>query len=106
MPLWAVGSGSDALIRNPPVNTEVPVPQLVLDRSIKMLAVNELSRIGETSSFPSCRLADAREKRLHHASEGERATSCVKAKAEWPLATSPTGPGVADRKLEMQVSGG
>jgi hypothetical protein len=31
---------SDALIGNLPVNTEGPVPQLVLDQSIKMLVAN------------------------------------------------------------------
>ena len=35
-----VQGGSDALIRNLYVNTEGPVSQLVLDRSIKMLAAN------------------------------------------------------------------
>ena len=65
--LRALGSGSDALIWNLPVNTEGPVPQCVLDRSIKMQAANELSGIVGTSSFPAGRLAAAREKRIHHA---------------------------------------
>jgi len=45
-----VGGGSDALIVNLYMNAEYPVPQLVLDRSLKMLEVNELGGIGRTSS--------------------------------------------------------
>ena len=36
-----VGSCSDALIRNLHVNTEGPVPQLVLDQSIKMTVAKD-----------------------------------------------------------------
>ena len=35
-----LGSGSDALSGYQPVNAEGPLPQLVLDRAIKILAVN------------------------------------------------------------------
>ena len=48
---------SDALIGNLPVNTEGPVPQLVLDQSIKMLVANELERRGRASSLPADRLS-------------------------------------------------
>ena len=55
------------------MNTEGPIPQLVLDQSIKMLVANELCGIGRTSSFPAGKLADAgEEKRICHASEGEK----------------------------------
>jgi hypothetical protein len=37
MNLRSVGVGSDALIRNPHVNPEGPIPQLVLDQPIKIL---------------------------------------------------------------------
>ena len=80
------------MIKNLCENTEDPVPQLVLDPSLKMLAAKELGSIGRTSSFPTGRLADAK--------EGERATSHVRSQVEWPSAASVTGPGVAGRKLE------
>ena len=50
-------------------------------------------------SFPTGRLADTREE-FRHASEGERATSRVRFRMEWPLAASLTGPGVAGGRLE------
>jgi hypothetical protein len=51
-----------------------------------MLVANELGEIGRTSSFPAGRLAGAREERkVHHASEGERASSHVRSLAEWSL---------------------
>jgi hypothetical protein len=51
------------LIENLYVNTEGSVSQLVLDQSVKMLAANELGRIGRTSSFPAGRLTDAGEEK-------------------------------------------
>ena len=45
------------------VNSEGPVPQMVLDQSIKMLTANELSRLGMASSVPAGRLADVREEK-------------------------------------------
>ena len=47
-----IQGSSDALIRNLYVNTEGPVSQLVLDRSIKMLMANELGGIGRLPVFP------------------------------------------------------
>jgi hypothetical protein len=59
------------------VNIEDPVPQLVLDQSIKMLAANELGRIGRTSTFPTYRLAEAGEvKKIPYASEKKSHQSC------------------------------
>lgn len=65
----SVGGGSDALIRNLHGNPEDPVPQVVLDPSIKMLAANELGGIGGTSApslqsspLPEGKLADAGER--------------------------------------------
>ena len=76
------------------MNTEGPFPQLGLDRSIKMLVANELGGIGRTSSFTTGRLADTREeKKIHHATEGERVTSHVRSKVFWPLATFLSGLG-------------
>ena len=76
------------------MNTARPVPQLVLDISIKLLVVNELCGIGGTSSFTTGRLADAREeKTIPHATEGERVTSHVRTKVLWPLAASLSGLG-------------
>ena len=43
-------------------------------------------------------------KRIFCALKGERATNHVRFLVEWPLAASPTGPGVAGRRLEMQLS--
>ena len=54
------------------MHTEWPVPQLVLDRSIRMLVENEMSGIGRTSSFTTGRLSDAREeKKIRLATEGK-----------------------------------
>ena len=76
------------------MNTARPVPQLVLDNSIKMLVVNELGGIWRTSRFATGRLADAREeKKILHATEGERVTSHVRSKVLWPLAASLSGLG-------------
>lgn len=61
--LVPTGGSSNALTRNLYANPDDPVPQLLLDRSIKMLVANELGRIGRTSSFPLGRLADTREER-------------------------------------------
>jgi hypothetical protein len=36
--------------------------------------------------------------------EREPATSHLRAQVEWPLAVSPTGPGVAGGRLETQLS--
>ena len=41
-----------------------------------------------------------RRKKIHHASRRDKATSHVGSRVEWPLTTSPTGPGVAGRILE------
>lgn len=38
--------------------------------------------------------------RIHHASVGERVTSYVRSRLEWPLAAFPTGPGIAGERLE------
>jgi hypothetical protein len=51
-----MGIGSHVLVGNLHVNTDGPVPQTIIDRSIKMLVANELGRIGRTSSF-LCRKA-------------------------------------------------
>jgi hypothetical protein len=46
---------------------------LVLDQSIKMLATNELGRIGGLPVSPSGRLADSgEEKEIHHALERKK----------------------------------
>ena len=37
------------------------------------------------------------EGRFCHASEGEKAISHVRSRVKWPLATSPTGPGVGTK---------
>ena len=50
---------------------------------------------------PAGRLVDAGRKGIHNALEGDRATNHVGTSVEWPLATSLTGPGVADRRLDM-----
>ena len=50
------------MIRNLHLNPEGPVPQSVLNPSIKTLAANVLGRIGGTSSFPIGRQAGSREK--------------------------------------------
>ena len=44
------------------------------------------------------------EKMIHHALEGERATSHVRSLVEWPLAASLTGHMVAGGILAMQLS--
>jgi hypothetical protein len=91
----------DALIGNLLVKPEGPVPQFVLDQLIKMIAANDLGRIVRNLSFPIGRLADAvEEKKICWASEGKRATSHVRSRVEWPSATSLTGSGVADERLE------
>jgi hypothetical protein len=74
------------------VNTEGPVPQLVLDQSIKVLVANELGRIGGTLSFSTGRLVDMGGKRIHHALERERVTIHVRSRAEQPLVTPLSGP--------------
>ena len=76
------------------MNTAGPVPQFVFDSSIKMLVVNERGGIGRTSSFTTGRLAYAREeKKIPHATEGERVTSHVRTKVLCPLAASLSGLG-------------
>ena len=81
------------------MNTEGPVPQLVLERSIGMLVTIELGRIDRTCSFPTGRLVGTEEeKSIHHSSEGHRAITHVR--SEWPLAASLLGPGVAGERLE------
>ena len=45
---------------------------------------------------------DAREeRRVCQASDGEKLTSHVRSRVEWPLAASLIGPGVAVKRLEM-----
>lgn len=96
------GGCSGALIGNLFVNPKGPVPQLMLDRSLKMLADKELGGRGWTSSLappqppppPGGRLTDT----------GGRANSHVRTQVERPLASSLTGPGVAGRRLEEQQS--
>jgi hypothetical protein len=44
-------------------NSKGPIPQLVLDRSIKIIVVHQLGRLGGTSGFPAGRLGDAREEK-------------------------------------------
>lgn len=91
------------MIRNLLVNPEGPVPQLVLEQSITMPTANgweeELRLLGSLRW-----LRDAGGgKGMHHASGGERAISRVRYGVEWSLAMSFIGPGVANRRLEMQL---
>lgn len=66
-----------------------------------MLVVNELGRIGGTSSFPHRKASRLRgREKIHHTLEGEKATSHVISRVEWPLATSLPGPRVTRRRLE------
>ena len=97
------GGFSDALIRNLPVITEGPVPQLVLGPSIKMPAANGWA---EEAGFPgSCKQAKRHRRRKRNLPcFGGRVTSHVRSWVEWPLVTFLTEPGVAGRRLEMQLS--
>ena len=66
----SVGGGSDVLIGNLHVNPEGPLPQLVLDQSIKILMANELGRIDGRDLQFSCRQASrAKGESFHHALE-------------------------------------
>ena len=69
--------GSDVLIKNLHINSKGPIPQLVLDQSIKLLVTSELSGIRGTSSFST-----GREREKICFSEGEKATSHVRSQAE------------------------
>lgn len=74
-----VGGGFNALIRNLLVNAEAPVPQLILNQSIKMLVANGWA---EEMGLPG-RQGDTRGgKEISHISEGERDTGHVRTRME------------------------
>lgn len=103
--MCACRSCPDVLTGNLHVNPEGPVPQLAFVQSIKMLVANELGRIGRTCSFPRVGWQkQGRKKIIHHALEGEGATSHVRPRVEYSLATSLTGPGVVGGILETLLS--
>ena len=70
------------------MNTEGPVPQLVLDQSIKMLAANELGRIGRISSFLPGGLADEGEEKTCAMFQREKEPQAMRDlgwSGHWPL---------------------
>lgn len=82
------------------MNTEGPVSQLVLDRSLKMPVANDWAKEVGLSSSRS-RLGDTGGgKGICHSSDGDRATSHMRSRVEWPLATSPVGPEIAGWSLQ------
>jgi hypothetical protein len=87
-----LGSHSDAMIKNLPVNTEGPVSQLVLDQAIKMQWLMAEQKRQEFQ-VPAGKLGDTGgRKGICHASSVERTISHVRSWVERPLATSPIGP--------------
>lgn len=82
------------------------IPQLVLHRSIKMLAANGWE---EEVGIPGSHRQATRFRRwkgISLALKGERNTSHMRSQVEWSLAASQTGPGVAGGRLETQLSWG
>jgi hypothetical protein len=88
------------------VNDEGAVPQLVLDRSIKMLVASKLGGIGGTFRFFKGRLANAGEEKTFTILQREKVlpTAHVRSRMVWPLTTSLTRPGEAGGRLETQLS--
>lgn len=67
------------------MNTEGPVPQVVLDPSIKMLVANGWAeKAGFLGSHRQARKC-WRRKEIHHALQGEKATSHMRSQMEWLL---------------------
>lgn len=62
-----------------------------------------MSFVKEAGLTVFCRQASRHRQEFHHVSEGKRNISHVRSRVDWPLAASLIEPGLAGRRLEMQI---